>query len=294
MKIAVTGATGLLGKLVVKKLKEKVPPGDIIALARSVEKARDLGVETRPFDYEKTAILKPALKGVETLLLISASGLDDRFRKHENAIRAAKESGVKWIVYTSLLHADRSSLDLAREHKATEKVLKESGVPFTILRNGWYTENYTSSVPGALKGGAFAGCAGNGKISSAARADYADASVAVLTGKGHQGKTYELAGDHAYTLSDLAAEISRQSGRDIPYKNLSEKEYAEMLLGFGLPKDAAEAVAGWDSGASKGDLYDGSHVLSQLTGKPTTPMSVSVSEVIHAQSADQGERKTKF
>lgn len=280
MKIAITGATGHLGRLVVNKLKEKISPESIIALARSVEKAKDLKVQAREFDYEKPATLKPALKGVDTLLLISASELGKRFSQHENIVEAAKHSGVKWIVYTSLLHAGKSSLDIAAEHKATERLLRASEIPLTLLRNGWYTENYTNSIPGAIHGGAFLGCAGNGKISGAARADYADAAVAVLMGKGHQGKTYELAGDNPFTLSGLAAEISRQTGKNIPYKNLSEKEYTKALTGFGVPETFAEAIAGWDIGASKNDLFDDSHQLSKLTGKPTTLLAVSVAEAI--------------
>lgn len=280
MKIAITGATGQLGRLVINKLKEKIPTDNMIALSRSVEKAKGLEVEVREFDYEKPAMLKPALKGVDTLLLISASEIGKRFSQHKHIIEAAKSAGIKWIVYTSLLRTDNTSLDIGTEHKVTEKLLKESGIPFTILRNGWYTENYTSSVPGAIRGGALMGCAGNGKISGAARADYADAAVAVLTGKNHQGKIYELAGDNFFTLSDLAAEISRQTGKNIPYKNLSEKDYASALKNFGVPEEFAKVIAGWDTAASKNDLFDDSHQLSRLTGKATTPLSVSVADAI--------------
>lgn len=280
MKIAITGATGQLGRLVINKLKEKIPTDNMIALSRSVEKAKGLEVEVREFDYEKPAMLKPALKGVDTLLLISASEIGKRFSQHKHIIEAAKPAGIKWIVYTSLLRTDNTSLDIGTEHKVTEKFLKESGIPFTILRNGWYTENYTSSVPGAIRGGALMGCAGNGKISGAARADYADAAVAVLTGKNHQGKIYELAGDNFFTLSDLAAEISRQTGKNIPYKNLSEKDYASALKNFGVPEEFAKVIAGWDTAASKNDLFDDSHQLSRLTGKATTPLSVSVADAI--------------
>ena len=158
--------------------------------------------------------------------------------------------------------------------------MKKSGIPFTILRNGWYTENYTGSVQGALAGGAFIGSAGDGKISSAARADFAEAAVAVLTGEGHLGKTYELAGDDSYTLSELAAEISKQSGKDIPYKNLPESEYAAILLSFGLPEGFARAIAGWDIGVSKGDLLDEGQQLSRLIGRSTTPLKQSVAEAL--------------
>jgi NAD(P)H dehydrogenase (quinone) len=161
-----------------------------------------------------------------------------------------------------------------------EKCWKASGVPYTILRNGWYTENYTGSIGGALAGGAYTGSAGDGKIASAPRADYAEAAVAVLTGTGHEGKTYELAGDEAYTLTDLAAEISRQTGKTIPYKNLPEAEYAAALASFGLPEGFAQALAGWNVAASKGALFDDGRQLSTLIGRPTTPLSTAVADAL--------------
>lgn len=284
MKIAVTGATGQLGRLVVNKLKEKGLSGDIVALARSPQKAKDLGVEVREADYDKPETLDRALAGIDTLMLISASEVGKRKTQHAHIIESAKKAGVKWIVYTSLLHADKSSLSLAGEHSATEELLKKSRIPFTLLRNGWYTENYTGSIPGALAGGAFIGSAGDGRISSAARADYAAAAVAVLMGKGQEGKVYELAGDNAYTLRDLAAEISMQTGKNIPYKNLSEAEYAKALAGFGLPEALAKAIAGWDVAASQGALFDDSRQLSALIGKPTTPLAVVVAEALASVS----------
>jgi len=220
------------------------------------------------------------LTGVDTLLLISSSEIGQRSTQHRNVIDAARKAGVKRIVYTSLLHANTSPLSLAAEHLGTEADLKASGVPYTILRNGWYTENYTGSIGGALTGGAFIGSAGDGKISSAARADYAEAAVAVLTGTGHEGKTYELAGDEAYTLTDLAAEITRQTGKTFPYKNLPEAEYAATLASFGLPEGFAQALAGWDIGASKGALFDDGRQLPTLIGRPTTPFATSVTNAL--------------
>jgi NAD(P)H dehydrogenase (quinone) len=277
-KIAITGATGHLGRLVISKLKEKALAGQIVGLVRSKQKAADLGVEAREADYDKPETLGPALEGVATLLLISGSEMGKRATQHKNVIDAAKKAGVKWIVYTSLLHADRSSLSLAGEHLATEAALKESGIPYTLLRNGWYTENYTGSMQGAIAGGAFIGSAREGKISSASRADYADAAVAVLTSEGQQGKVYELAGDEAYTLKDLAAQISRQTGKEIPYKNLPESDYAAALGSFGVPEGFAHAIASWDVSASKGDLFDDGHQLSALIGHPTTPLATTISE----------------
>ncbi len=280
MTIAITGATGQLGRLVIAKLKAKVSTSEIIALARNPEKAADLGVIVREADYAKPQTLAPALAGVDTLLLISSSEVGQRAAQHHNVIEAAKSAGVKRIVYTSLLHADTSPLSLADEHRATEAELKASGVPFTILRNGWYTENYTASVGGAVAGGAFIGSAGEGKISSATRADYAEAAVAVLTGEGHDGKTYELAGDEAYTLSDLAAETSRQAGKDIPYNNLSEADYAKALAGFGLPEWLTKAIPSFDVSASKGALFEDGQQLSRLIGRPTMPLSTAVAEAL--------------
>ena len=280
MTIAVTGATGQLGRLVVERLRERVPADEIVALVRSTAKAADLGVAVREADYDRPETLDRALAGVDTLLLISANEVGKREEQHRNVIAAAKRAGVKRIVYTSLLRADSSPLSLAGEHLATEAALKASGIPFTILRNGWYAENYTGSIPGALAGGAFLGSAGDGRISAATRADYADAAVAAVTGAGHEGKTYELAGDEAWTLSDLAGEISRQSGRTIPYRNLPAADYAAALQGFGLPEGVAGAIAGWDAAAGQGALLDESRQLSGLIGRPTTPLSVAVSDAL--------------
>jgi NAD(P)H dehydrogenase (quinone) len=278
--IAVTGATGHLGRIVVDKLKEKVPAEGIIALVRTPAKAQDLGVTAREFDYSKPEALASALQGVGTLLLISSSEIGKRAAQHHNVIEAAKQAGVKWIVYTSLLHADRSPISLAEEHFATEVELQASGTPYTILRNGWYTENYTGSIGGALAGGAFIGSAGEGKISSASREDYAEAAVAVVTTEGHQGNTYELAGDEAWTLSDLAAEISKQTGKEVPYKNLPEADYAAALAGFGLPQPLAHAIAGWDVDASQNALFDDGRFLSKLIDRPTTPLAVTVADAL--------------
>jgi NAD(P)H dehydrogenase (quinone) len=280
MTIGITGATGQLGQLVVEQLKNKIPAGDIVALVRSPAKAASLGIAAREADYTKPETLAKALPGIDTLLLISSSEIGQREAQHRAIVDAAKKAGVKWIVYTSILDADKSVVDLAAEHRATEALLKASGIPVTLLRNGWYNENFANSILGAVAGGTLYGSAGDGKISAASRADFAAAIVAVLTGKGHQGKTYELAGDGAFTLAELAAEISYQTGKAIPYKNIPEADYAAALASHGVPEGFAKLIAGWDTATSKGALFTTSRDLSTLIDRPTTPISETVKAVL--------------
>lgn len=280
MKIGITGATGQLGRLVVDYAKKSTSPSNIVSLVRDPEKAKDLGVEVRAFDYNKPEALEAQLKGIDRLLLISGSEIGKRVQQHENVIKAAKAAGIKLLAYTSLLHTDSSPIFLASEHLPTEKILRVSGITYAILRNGWYTENYTQSISQNITAGAVFGCAGQGKISAAARKDYAEAAAVVLTGEGHEFKIYELAGDESFTLSDLAAEISKQTGKKIVYNNLSEAELVEVLKNAGLPEQMAGAFASIDTHIANGALYDNSHQLSQLIGRKTTPLSAVVKEAI--------------
>lgn len=281
--IAITAATGQLGRLVVTQLLEKIPARGIVAIVRNPAKAADLaarGVTVRQAAYTEPAALEQALVGVDRLLLISSNEIGQRTAQHQNVIAAAKRADVKLLIFTSLLHADTTTIDLAPEYTATEQAIKTSGLPHIILRNGWYAENYTASVGPAVANGAFLGSAGNGQISLAARADYASAAVAALTGRAETGRTYELAGDSAVTLADLAAEISRQTGKAIPYRNLPEAEYAAILLKIGLPPIFAHGLARWDVDASRGALFDDSRELSRLIGHPTTPLAESVRQAL--------------
>ncbi|MFD0989585.1 SDR family oxidoreductase [Mariniflexile jejuense] len=280
MKIGITGATGQLGTLVVNELKKREYNNHLVALVRSTEKAKDLEIETREFDYDNPKSLEKGLQGIDRLVFISANEIGQRARQHKNVIEAAKKSNVNWIVYTSLLKADTSSLSLAGEHLATEQELKASSIDYTILRNGWYTENYTASIPSAIKNDAFIGSAGNGKISSAARLDYAEALAVVITNDQNKGQTFELAGDNSYTLTDLAKEISKQTGKDIPYNNLSEDTYSNILSQVGLPEILAKGLASWDISASKDDLFDNNRKLSTLIGRPTTSIESSIHDVL--------------
>ncbi|MWL72592.1 NAD(P)H-binding protein [Escherichia coli] len=281
--IAITGATGQLGHHVIEQLLKTVPASQIVAIVRNPAKAGALSqqdLDVRQADYADQAAFTSALQGVEKLLLISSSEVGQRAPQHQNVINAAKAAGVKFIAYTSLLHADTSPLGLHVEHVATEKALAESGIPFTLLRNGWYTENYLASAPPALEHGVFIGSAGDGKIASATRADYAAAAAKVIAEEGHAGKVYELAGDNAWTLSELAAELSKQSGKSVKYQNLSEADFSAALKSVGLPAGLAEMLADSDTGASKGGLFDDSHTLSALIGRPTTPLAESVKAIL--------------
>ncbi len=290
-RLLVTGATGQLGSLIIDILSKTLPATEISGLVRegggrASSKADQItarGVQTRRGDYDDPASLRSAFAGIDRLLFISSSTMEGRVAQHRNVVEAARAAGVSLIAYTSVLHADRSPLGLAEDHRQTEALLEASGVPYVLLRNGWYTENYMASLPAALAHGALLGAAGEGGIASAARADYAAAAAAVLvSAEAQAGRTYELAGDHAFTLSELAAEVSRQTGREIAYRDLPKAEYKAALLGAGLPLGLAALLADSDAGAAKGALFDDSGDLGRLIGRPTTPWTESVRQVLEA------------
>ncbi|MCT4741140.1 SDR family oxidoreductase [Raoultella ornithinolytica] len=281
--IAITGATGQLGHLVLQNLLKTTAASQIVAIVRNPAKAEALsqqGIVVRQADYTDEAAFTAALQGIDKLLLISSSEVGQRTPQHRNVIHAAKAAGVKFIAYTSLLHADKSPLGLHVEHVETEKMLADSGIPYALLRNGWYTENYLASAPPALEHGVFIGAAGDGKIASATRADYAEAAARVIAEEGHAGKVYELAGDEAWTLSELAAALSKQSGKNVVYQNLSEADFAAALKSVGLPAGLADMLADSDVGAAKGGLFDDSRTLSALIGRPTTPLAESIKGIL--------------
>ena len=237
-------------------------------------------MQVRRADYSDAASLDAAFQGADKVLLISSNEIGQRLSQHRAVIDAAKRAEVKLLAYTSVLRADTSTLGLAAEHLHTEQAIKESGVPAAILRNGWYTENYTAGIPNAVAQGAIYGSAGAGRIASAARSDYADAAAAVLSGSGHAGKVYELAGDSAYTLGELAAEVTRQTGKMVEYRNIPEADYKAALIGFGLPEEIAVLLSDSDTAASKGALFDDGRQLSALLGRPTTPWTSSVAAAL--------------
>jgi NAD(P)H dehydrogenase (quinone) len=273
---AVTGASGQLGRLVVAELLKTVPAGQVVAVVRDPSKVADLaakGVVVRQADYSRPETLAGALAGADKVLLISGNEVGRRVPQHKAVFDAAKAAGAKLVGYTSVLRADGSKLGVAEEHRQTEQALKSSGVPWVLLRNGWYTENYLGNVAPALQYSAITGASGEGRISAATRADYAAGAAAILTsGESQAGRTYELAGDEAFTMAGFAAELSRQSGKPVAFRNMSEADLKAQFLGFGLPEPIAEMLARSDAAAAEGDLYDDSHQLSRLIGRPTTPL----------------------
>jgi NAD(P)H dehydrogenase (quinone) len=276
--ILVTGASGQLGRLVIDNLLNTTPANQIVAAVRNPEKVVDLaekGIQVRQADYSDLDSLVAAMQGVEKVLLVSSSEVGQRTAQHSNVINAAKQASVALIAYTSILNADKSPLILAKEHVETENLLAESGVPYVLLRNGWYSENYTMGVAGALEHGVV-GCAEDGKLSTAARADYAAAAAAVLVKDGQAGKVYELAGDNAFTLSEYAAAISKVSGKTVAYQNVPETEFTKILVSVGLPEGFAAVLADSEAGAAKGGLFSDSKDLSTLIGRPTTSIEDSI------------------
>jgi len=280
MSIVITGATGQLGQHVIEALLElNVPADSIVATGRSVEKLShfaDRGVRVTAMDYDDAASVAAALKGASKVLLISGSAVGQRVEQHRTVIEAANAEGVELLAYTSIANADTTGMKLAGEHQATEAILKESGVPFVLLRNGWYLENYTEQLPGTLAQGALAGSAGEGRVSGASRADYAHAAAAVLVASDQAGKVYELGGDHAFTMDELAAEISAASGKTVVYKDLPADQYAGLLTSVGVPEAFAEILADSDLGIARGDLLVTGGDLQKLIGRPSTPLSEAV------------------
>jgi NAD(P)H dehydrogenase (quinone) len=286
MSLLITGATGHLGRLVVEQLLAAgVPAGDIIATGRATDKIKDLadkGVQVRAVDFGDPAAVRAAVADADRVLLVSAMEPGGRVALHRNVIDAARAAGTGLVAYTSIVNAGASTIRLAADHQDTETLLRDSGVPYVLLRNSWYHENYTDRLPGFLAQGAIPGSAGEGRISAAARADYAAAAVRVLTTDGHAGQAYELGSDEPFTLAQLAAEISAQSGNEVRYIDLPEGQYAKALAEHGVPELMAEMIAETDAAAAHGALHTASGDLTALTGRPATTLSAAVGAALRA------------
>ena len=284
MSIVITGASGQLGGLTVEALLARgVPAADIVATGRDIATLKgfaDRGVVVRRADFAEPDSLAAAFEGADRLLLISTTTVDERVANHRRAIDAAVAAGVSLVAYTSMSHADRATTILAATHRATEDYLREHAVPSVMLRNSWYLENYTAQLPQILGNGAVVGAAGQGRISAASRADYADAAAVVLTTEGHAGEVYELGGDEAFTLSEVAATISAVSGKRITYTDLPADELAQVLTRAGLPAELAHVLVDADLGMSRGELFNASGDLRRLIGRPTTPPVDAIADAL--------------
>ncbi|MFD3996339.1 SDR family oxidoreductase [Streptomyces sp. NPDC058583] len=287
MSLVVTGATGQLGRLVIDALLSSptVPAESVVAVVRDKEKAADLserGVELRIADYSKPETLAGAFEAGDRVLLISGSEVGQRVAQHSAVIDAAKAAGVAQLAYTGVLGGDEADFDLAAEHKVTERLILDSGLPYTFLRNGWYTENYTANLAPVLTHGAVVANAGEGRIASATRADYAAAAAAVLAGPAeeHLNKAYELSGDTAWSLAEYAAEVAAQSGREITYSNVPAEAHLAILTGAGVPGVFAEILVDVDRAVEHGALARQTGDLARLIGRPTTPIAVTIKEAL--------------
>ena len=282
--IAVTGATGHLGRLVVTGLLDAgIPAAEVVAVVRTPERAADLadrGVQVRRADYTDAAALETALQGVDRLLLVSGSEVGQRVPQHTNALQAAKAAGVPLLVYTSASKADDTPLPVAPEHTATERLIADFGIPAVVLRNNWYLENYDQQIRQAAETGELSGSSGDGRIAAATRADYAAATVAVLTAERPTPGVVELGGDQAFTIAELAGTVAAETGRAVTYRDLTAPEHLQALLGAGLPEGTAEFVVGLDQAIAQGALETGSRALSELTGRPTTTLADHVHTVL--------------
>jgi NAD(P)H dehydrogenase (quinone) len=288
MTIVVTGATGQLGRLTVEALLRRgTAPADVVATGRDVDRIADLaerGVTVRHADFADPGTLPAAFAGADRLLLVSTTTVGERLDNHRRALEAARTVGVGQVVYTSALNAGTARMRLAEEHRGTEQLLRESGLPGVVLRNGWYLENHTDLLPLVLATGTVQGSAGDGRVSSASRADYADAAAVVLTTDGHTGATYELGGDEDFSLPELAAAIARLSGQPVRYADLPVDEYAAVLTGLGLPPALAEVLADADAGLARGELQTTSDDLRRLIGRPTTTLEQALSAARTAEA----------
>ncbi|MEU1274264.1 SDR family oxidoreductase [Streptomyces sp. NPDC005799] len=286
MPIVVTGATGQLGRLTVEALLRRgIPAADIIATGRDIARIKDLadrGVTVRRGDFADTDSLAEAFAGADRLLLISASvPVGERVANHRRVIDAAVSAGVSLVAYTSTTHADTATTVIGATHRETEEYLRDRGIPSVLLRNGWYLENYTSQLPQILQNRAVVGAAGEGRISAASRADYAEAAAVVLTAEGHTGAVYELGGDESFTLTELAAAISAAAGRQVTYTDLPVTDLTRVLAAAGLPAELAEVLADADRGMSRGEMYTDSGDLRRLIGHPPVTVAEALAVALH-------------
>ncbi|WP_102346109.1 SDR family oxidoreductase [Bacillus sp. Marseille-P3661] len=287
MKILVTGATGKLGSKVVESLLKSLPASELAVSVRNPEKAEGLrarGVEVRHGDFDRPETLEHAFSGIDRLLIISADGDNEtRIHQHTNAVRAAERAEVKFIVYTSLANATESKNLMAPPHKATEAAIIKTGIPYSFLRNNWYLENEIGSIQGVMAGAPWVTSAGEGKVGWALQQDYADAAAAVLVGKGHENTVYELSGP-LLTQEELVSSLGNVLGKEIPVQQVSDEKYEEIMKGLGLPDFLIPIVVGIQESIRNGTLEVESNDFEKVLGRPVTPISEALIQLVHSIS----------
>jgi len=283
MKLLVTGATGKLGTKIVDALLKTVPANQLAVSVRNPEKAEGIktrGVEVRQGDFDRPETLDTAFKGIDRLLIISADGDNEtRIRQHTNAVAAAERAGVKFIVYTSIVNAQESKNMLAPTHKATEEAILKTGIPYSFLRNNWYLENESSSIQGVLAGAPWVTSAGTGKVGWALQQDYAEAAAAVLAGNGHENTFYELSGK-LFTQEEFASALGAVLGKVVPVQQVDDASYAEILKGTGVPEFLIPFLVGIQKDIREGTLEIESSDFEKLLGRPATPLSEGLSQIV--------------
>ncbi|MFD8495479.1 SDR family oxidoreductase [Amycolatopsis sp. NPDC059657] len=282
MTIVVTGATGQLGRLIVKHLLERVPSSEVVGSVRTPEQAGDLGIEVRHGDFDRPETLPAAFAGADKLLIISTAGEDSvRLRQHTAAVDAAKAAGVKHILYTSLTAADTNGISLANTHRPTEEAIKATGIPFTFLRNNWYFENDLGTVAGALATGSIANSSQGGRFAPAAREDYARAAAVVLTTEGHENAIYELGGPVSYSYADWAAAIAEASGKEITYQEITPEQATAGLAAAGVPEHMVGLIVDFYATLARGEMDLPREDLRKLIGRDPVSLKEFVASAVH-------------
>jgi NAD(P)H dehydrogenase (quinone) len=283
MNIVITGATGHLGRQVVEQLLARgVDPSTVVAGGRNEEALAALaahGVRTARIDYADPATLEDAFVGADKILLISGNEVGKRSVQHKAVIDAARRVNAE-LVYTSAPMASTSALVLAPEHKATEGLLEGSGLTYTVLRNNWYTENYDDTIRQAASTGSILTSAGDGRVASATRRDYAEAAAVVLLSEDHTGEILELGGDTPWSMAELASTVAEVTGTDVTVQQVTTDEHVAALEGFGLDEGTAGFVAALDGNIADGLLAESDGTLSRIIGRPTTPLKQYVAELV--------------
>ncbi|WHY65101.1 SDR family oxidoreductase [Neobacillus sp. SuZ13] len=287
MKILVTGATGKFGTKVVETLLKTVPANQLAVSVRNPEKAEGLrarGVDVRQGDFDRPDTLDAAFSGIDRLLIISADGDNEtRIRQHTDAVAAAERAGVKFIAYTSLANAKESKNFLAPTHKATEEAIVKTGIPYSFLRNNWYLENESSSIQGVLAGAPWVTSAGDGKVGWALQQDYAEAAAVVLSGNGHENTIYELSGK-LLTQEEIAAAVGTVLGKEVPVHQVDDSTYTDIMKGAGVPDFLLPFLVDIQKGIREGTLAVESNDLEKLLGRPVTPISVGLTQIVKSLS----------